>query len=259
MLKIKNISAGYQNKTVIQNLILDFKMGEFCALLGPNGAGKSTLLMTMIGFQAITQGEILLKKKALKEWEKNELAKVISLIPQDFKLQFDHRVYDLVLMGRFPYLGYWQNYTKKDKDITDRILKQLDLFKLKDKMFSQLSGGEKKRVSIARALVQQSEIILMDEAFANLDINHQLEIMQILSEINRKYKKMIILVSHNINLSADYCDRIIMMKEGNIVADGNPENIINPETIKELYGTNLKVIKNPLSGKPNLIYPGKMK
>ena len=259
MLKIKNISAGYQNKDVIQDLSLDFKMGEFCALLGPNGAGKSTLLMTMIGFQTITQGEILLKKTSLKEWKKNELAKVISLIPQNFKLQFDHRVYDLVLMGRFPYLGYWQNYTKKDRDITDRILKQLDLFKLKDKMFSQLSGGEKKRVSIARVLAQQTEIILMDEAFANLDINHQLEIMQTLSEINREYKKMIILVSHNINLAADYCDRIIMMKDGKIAADGNPEKIINPDTIKELYGANLKVIKNPLSGKPNLIYPGKIK
>ena len=259
MLKIKNISAGYQNKNVIRDLSLDFKMGEFCALLGPNGAGKSTLLKVMIGFQTLTQGEILLKKKALKEWKKNELAKVISLIPQDFKLQFDHRVYDLVLMGRFPYLGYWQNYTKKDRDITDGILKQLDLFKFKDKMFSQLSGGEKKRVSIARALAQQTEIILMDEAFANLDINHQLEIMQILSEINREYKKMIILVSHNINLAADYCDRIIMMKKGEIITDGHPENIITPNTIRELYGANLKVIKNPLSGNPNLIYPGKIK
>ena len=257
MLKLKNISAGYQDKTVIQNLTLDFKRGEFCALLGPNGAGKSTLLKALIGFQSIEKGEILLKDKPLRKWNKNYLAQEISLIPQDFKLQFDHHVYDLVLMGRFPYLGYWQNYTQKDREITDRILKQLDLFKLKNKMFSQLSGGEKKRVSIARSLAQQTEIILMDEAFANLDINHQLEIMQLLSEINHEYKKMIILVSHNINLAADYCDRIIMMKEGKIIADGNPENTIKSETIRELYGTNLKIVKNPLSGKPNLIYPGK--
>ncbi len=257
MLKIKNISAGYENKSVIENLSLGFKKGEFCALLGPNGAGKSTFLKTMIGFQTLENGEILLKNKPLKEWKKNELAKVISLIPQDFKLQFDHRVFDLVLMGRFPFLGYWQNYAKKDREITESILQQLDLYKFKDKMFSQLSGGEKKRVSIARTLTQQAEIILMDEAFANLDINHQLEIMQILSEINREYKKMIILVSHNINLAADYCERIIMMKHGRVIADGNPDDTIDPDIIKELYGTELQVIKNPVSGKPNLIYPGK--
>nr|MDA3812755.1 ABC transporter ATP-binding protein [Candidatus Cloacimonadota bacterium] len=166
-------------------------------------------------------------------------------------------VEDLVLMGRFPYLGRWQNYSKIDKEIVENILKQLDLVALKNKLYSQLSGGERRRVSIARALAQETKVLLMDEAFANLDINHQLEIMQLLSEINREHNKLIILVSHNINLASEYCERIVMLKKGIVIADGKPENIVNSKNLKELYNAELKIIKNPVSGKPNLIYPGK--
>ncbi len=257
MIKIKDLKVGYFRKEVIQNLSVDFKQGEFCALLGPNGAGKSTLLKSIIGFLIPEKGEVLIKNKSVSNWSKNDLARNISFIPQDFKLQFDYLVEDLVLMGRFPYVGYWQSYSQKDKEITQNVLKQLDLFKLRKKQFSQLSGGERKRVTIARALAQETDILLMDEAFANLDINHQLEIMQLLSEINLKQKKLIILVSHNINLASEYCQRILMMKEGKLIADGNPEKIITTKNLKKLYETNLNKIPNPITGKPNLIYPGK--
>ncbi len=257
MIKIENLSVGYFRKEVIENLSVDFEQGEFCALLGPNGAGKSTLLKSIIGFLIPEKGEVLIKNKSVSNWNKNDLARNISFIPQDFKLQFDYLVEELVLMGRFPYVGYWQSYSQKDKEITQNVLKQLDLLKLRKKQFSQLSGGERKRVTIARALAQETDILLMDEAFANLDINHQLEIMQLLSEINLKQKKLIILVSHNINLASEYCQRILMMKHGKLIADGNPEEIITTENLKKLYETNLKIIPNPLTGKPNLIYPGK--
>jgi iron complex transport system ATP-binding protein len=257
MLKIKNISVGYRQKKVIQDLSLNFSAGEFCALLGPNGAGKSTLLKALIKFMEIESGEILLNNNNLQNLSHKETAKIVSMIPQDFQLQFDYKVKDLVIMGRFPHLGYWQNYSKKDEEITENILKQLDLIKYKDTNFSQLSGGEKQRVSIARSLAQETDVILMDEAFVNLDVNHQLEIMQILSGINKTQNKTIILVSHNINLASDYCNRVIMMKEGRIIADGKPEAIINEDNIKELFDAELKMIINPGSGKPNLIYPGK--
>ena len=257
MIKISNLTVGYFRKEVIENLSVDFEQGEFIALLGPNGAGKSTLLKSIIGFLIPEKGEVLIKNKSVSNWNKKDLARNISFIPQDFKLQFDYLVEDLVLMGRFPYVGYWQSYSQKDQEITQNVLKQLDLFKLRKKQFSQLSGGERKRVTIARALAQETDILLMDEAFANLDINHQLEIMQLLSEINLKQKKLIILVSHNINLASEYCQRILMMKEGKLIADGYPEEIITTENLKELYETNLKIIPNPLTGKPNLIYPGK--
>ena len=180
MIKIKNISLAYQNKRVIEDLSIDFHMGEFCALLGPNGAGKSTLLKAILGFQLEKTGKVYISGKELHDWSRQELAKQIAIIPQDFQLQFDYTVEDLVLMGRFPYLGRWQNYTNMDIEIVKQILMQLDLNPLKDKLYSHLSGGERRRVSIARALAQETQILLMDEAFANLDINHQLEIMQLL-------------------------------------------------------------------------------
>ena len=259
MLKIRNLSVGYRNKEVIQNLSLNFSTGEFCALLGPNGAGKSTLLKALIKYIEPISGEIFLNDKNLQNMSHKQTAKIISMIPQDFQLQFDYKVKDLVMMGRFPHLGYWQSYSKKDEEITENILKQLDLIKYKDTNFSQLSGGEKQRVSIARALAQETDIVLMDEAFVNLDVNHQLEIMQILSDINKKQNKTIILVSHNINLASDYCDRIIMMKDGKIIADGKPKSVVTEKNIKTVFEADLKMIMNPASGEPNLIYPGKQK
>ncbi len=257
MIKIENITVGYQQKKIIENLSLDFKKGEFCALLGPNGAGKSTLLNAIIGFLQLWNGSISVNGTEINKWQKKEIAKRIALIPQDFQLQFDYKVENLVLMGRFPYLQKWQNYSRKDRNIVEEILNSLDLIKFKNKLFSQLSGGEKQRVSIARALVQDTDIILMDEAFSHLDINHQLEIMQLLSEINLKHQKLIILVSHNINLASEYCNRVVMLKDGNLVDEGSPEKVITSEIIAKIYDTNLQIMKNPISGKPNLIYPGK--
>ena len=257
MIKLKDICVSYQQKRVLNNLSIDFHTGEFCALLGPNGAGKSTLLRSIIDFQLEKTGEVYISGKEFNTWSRQELARQIAIIPQDFQLQFDYTIEDLVLMGRFPYLGRWQNYSKNDKKIVQHILAQLDLVPFKNKLYSQLSGGERRRVSIARALAQETQVLLMDEAFANLDINHQLEIMQLLSDINMEHNKLIILVSHNINLASEYCERIIMLKEGVVIADGKPEKIVNSENLKELYNAELEIIKNPVSGKPNLIYPGK--
>ena len=257
MIRIEKISLGYQEKKVISNLSLDFGKGEFCALLGPNGAGKSTLLKAMIGFHEPDDGEIIINDKTLTKWPRYELAKQIAIIPQDFQLQFDYTVKELVFMGRFPYLGYWQNYSKHDSEIVEEVLAKLDLLRLQEELYSQLSGGERRRVSIARALVQETDILLMDEAFANLDINHQLEIMQLLSQVNKEQNKLIILVSHNINLTSEYCDRIVMMKKGKLIADGKPGEVVNKQVIRALYGIDLTIINNPISGQPNQIYPGK--
>ncbi len=255
MIDIKRIEAGYYNKKVIRDLDLCFQKGKFYALLGPNGAGKSTLLKILLGYIKPVSGELRIDGVELSRWKKRDLARKISLIPQKMEMQFDYTVHDLVLMGRFPYLGYWGKYTASDSDIVIKVLHQLDLYEMKDVMFSQLSGGEQQRVAIGRALVQNTPIILMDEAFSHLDINHQLEIMQILARINRDQNKLIILVSHNINLAAEYCDRIVFLKNGEVVAEGKPEEVIIPTILKAVYGADLQTIKNPISGKPNLIYP----
>ncbi|MDP8220866.1 MAG: ABC transporter ATP-binding protein [Candidatus Stygibacter frigidus] len=257
MIKIDKLSAGYHQRKVLHEVNLTFESGSFTALLGPNGAGKTTLLKCLSGFLKPVKGSIQVKGKNLNEYSSRELAHQIALIPQNFQLQFEYQVRELVLMGRFPYLGYLGSYTKEDQEIVTGILEDLDLLEFADKNFSELSGGEQQRVAIARALVQKTPILLLDEAFASLDVNHAIGIMQLLAEINQKHDKTIILVSHNINLAVEYCSKVILMKQGKIIGQGKPAEVITEEVLAEVYEHNIHVITNPVSGQPNLVYTGK--
>ncbi|MCF7912268.1 MAG: ABC transporter ATP-binding protein [Candidatus Cloacimonetes bacterium] len=256
MINIYNLSAGYHDRQVLHNIDLQFKPGSFTALLGPNGAGKTTLLKCLSGYLAASAGRIVINGKELREYRSRQLAHQIALIPQNFQLQFEYQVRELVLMGRFPYLGYLGSYTKEDKEIVRSTLHELDLLELADKNFSELSGGEQQRVAIARALVQCTPILLLDEAFASLDVNHAISIMQLLSEIHFTQDKTIILVSHNINLAVEYCTQAILMKDGQIIRQGQPKDVITEASLVEVYEHNIQVITNPVSGQPNLVYSG---
>lgn len=257
MIKINKLSAGYHERQVLNDVCLIFESGSFTALLGPNGAGKTTLLKCLSGFLKPSKGTIQVKDRYINEYSSRELAHQIALIPQNFQLQFEYQVRELVLMGRFPYLGYLGSYTKEDQEIVERVLADLDLLEFADKNFSELSGGEQQRVAIARALVQSTPILLLDEAFASLDVNHAIGIMQLLSEINHQQNKTIILVSHNINLAVEYCSKVILMKKGTIIGQGNPKDVITEKVLAEVYEHNIHVITNPVSGQPNLVYTGK--
>ncbi len=255
MIQVKKIKLSYDNRTtILDNFSISFEIEKFSMILGPNGSGKSTLLKAIIGYLPLKSGEILINGKNIKNQSRKELAKQIALIPQHFSQNFDFTVEELVLMGRFPYIGYWQSYSQKDRKIVKEILKEMDLYKLKGKLYKHLSGGEKQRVSIARALAQDTNIILMDEAFVNLDINHQLEIINILKYIKEKRGKTIVFVSHNINLAAEYGDMIYMMKEGKLRFYGKPKDVINRENLNEIFQTDVRVITNPISNKPNFVY-----
>jgi len=258
MIRINNVSTGYYNQKVIDGLSLTFRRGEFCSILGPNGAGKTTLLKAIIGYLPLITGQIEIEKRDLSDWSRKELARKISIIPQEISYQFDYTVTELVLMGRYPYLNYWQTYRSLDRQEVETVLEELHLQPLRDKPYSQLSGGEKQRVNIARALVQNTAIILLDEALVHLDINHQLDIITLLADINLKHNKLIILISHNINLSADYCDRIIILKDGKLFTEGRAEEVLTAANLRAVYGTDLQVFTNPFSGKPNIFYSGKM-
>ena len=254
MVKIYDLSAGYGDCKVLHKINLAFPNGSQTALLGPNGSGKTTLLKCISGFLTATAGKIEINGKYIEQYSKKELAHQVALIPQNFQLQFEYLVKELVLMGRFPYVSYLGGYRKEDHDIVNKVLSDLDLQNLADKKFSELSGGEQQRVAIARALVQQTPILLLDEAFANLDVNHAINIMQLLSEINLKHNKTIILVSHNINLAVEYCENIVLMKNGNVITQGSPHEVVTESILAEVYQKQINVIHNPVSGQPNLVY-----
>jgi iron complex transport system ATP-binding protein len=254
MIELQDIYSGYGQREVLKGITLSIGKEDFAVILGPNGSGKSTLLHNLVGYLPLHRGSILIKGKPLQQWHKKELAQVLALIPQETALPFDYTIEEMVLMGRYPWLEMLQSYSKRDLEIADEIISKLDLSALKDRYYSQLSGGEKQRVLLARALTQQTEVILLDESLSQLDINHQVEFMQLLSEINRS-GKCIILVSHNINLAANVSSRLVLLKEGKLLANGTPEQVITPALLQELFGVQLSIGTNPLSQKPNLIFP----
>jgi iron complex transport system ATP-binding protein len=256
MIKLQDVIAGYDRTDVLKGITLTIGQQDFTAILGPNGAGKSTLLYTMIGYLPIRHGKIIVNDKEMSAWGKKELAKTIALIPQETVLPFDYTVEEMVLMGRYPWLELMQNWSVKDMDIVREVLAKLDLEALKDRYYSQLSGGEKQRVLLARALAQQSEIILLDESLSQLDINHQIEMMQLLSDINRKDGKTIVLISHNLNLAANVASRLVFLRDGKLIANGSPEEVLNRESLKQLFNADLMLQTNPLSKRPNIVFPG---
>jgi iron complex transport system ATP-binding protein len=256
MISVEKITTGYYDTKVLDRFSITFRQGEFCALAGPNGAGKSTLLKAIIGFQPLWEGEIKINGKKIEGMQRREIARLLTIIPQEVQIQFDYSVKEIVLMGRFPYLNFWQKYSAEDMVITDKILNELGLSGLRDKHYSELSGGEKQRVHIGRALAQDTAAILLDESLVHLDINHQLEIINLLQRINKKSNKLIILVSHNLNLAADYCERIILIKDGTDLYDGSPAEVITDKIIKSVYGVELNICNNPYTGNPNILYPG---
>ncbi len=255
-IEIEKLCSGYPEKPVLQEISIVFPEQGFCALLGPNGAGKSTLLKTMVGYLPISSGTINYNSVPLQNWHRLELAKKLAMIPQELEFQFDYKVQELILMGRFPYLTMWQNYSAKDEEITNEMIKTLHLSHLAKKYYLELSGGEKQRVLIARALVQQTDVILLDESLSQLDINYQVETMNLLREIANDKQKLVILVSHNINLAANYCDELYLLNDGKLIIHGVAEQVIRTEVLQQLFGISLNITMNMNTGKPNFQYPG---
>jgi len=256
MIEIHKLSCAYDAQMVLRDLDLSLAADEFTVLVGPNGAGKSTLVYALLGFLPALQGEIRLFGKALAGYKRSELARLIAFVPQESVFQFDYPVRDIVLMGRYPYLGLMQSWLPADLEAVDSVLEQLQLSELAGRFYSQLSGGEKQRVLIARALAQATPYVFLDETLSQLDINHQVEITALLRGIVRSSGKGILLISHNLNLGANFSDRMVFLAEGKVLGSGTPEEMMRPALLRELFGMELQTMLNPASGKPNLLYPG---
>jgi iron complex transport system ATP-binding protein len=255
LVQLRGVVAGYGKHTVLRGIDLEFRPGEFCAIIGPNGCGKSTLLKAMIGFLPVFEGEIFVFGKALPRWKAPALARKISLIPQEISYQFDIPVRDIVLSGRHPYLRFGQDYSPGHHAFAEQVLRDFDLWDLRDIPISCLSGGEKQRVHLARAWAQDTPVLMMDESFANLDLSHQVEAMNRLAARHREGGRLVIVVSHNINLAAEYCNRIVLMNRGVVVCDGSPEDVLRESVLRDVYQTDVIRIDHPVSGRPNLLYP----
>ncbi len=253
MLRIKELDFSYKEKNVLKNINMSIREREFIGIIGPNGSGKSTLLKNISNVLIPDSGIIYLDQELLNDYEPLTLAKQMAVVPQESRINFNFSVYELVMMGRNPYQNRWGRITEKDRSIVEEAMDLTDTWKFKERKITELSSGERQRVIIARALAQQPDILLLDEPTASLDINYCQGIFDFLSHLNKNLKITIIAVSHDLNLTSQYCDRLILLNEGQIYVVGSPEKVLTTANISEVYNTDIKIINNPLTDRPYLI------
>lgn len=213
--------------------------GEFLAIIGPNGSGKSSLLRTIAGLQPIDSGGILIENEPLPELDSQERARRIALVPQLLEVLPGYSVEDFVLMGRYAHLSGWRLFSKHDREIAADCLRRVDAHDFLSRAMNEMSGGERQRVLIARALAQESRTILLDEPTSALDLKHQLIVYKLIFEMHRAAGRTIVVVTHDLNLASQFADRLVLMQSGKIVSEGTPADVLCRETIEKVYGPDL--------------------
>ncbi|SEF83332.1 ABC transporter ATP-binding protein [Lachnospira multipara] len=248
-----NICVGYGNENILKSVNLHIPENKISVILGSNGSGKSTLLKTFARLLLPSQGEILLDDKSLLCIKSKEIAKTIGLLPQTLIAPEGIKVEELVSRGRFPYRNFMSPLKCEDYRAIEEAMEAMKIKDLAERSIDELSGGQRQRVFIAMALAQETDILFLDEPTTYLDIAYQIEILDLLKELNITKKTTIVMVLHDINLSSKYADYIFAMKNGKLLTEGTPTNIVVPETIKEIYGIDSVVIQDPISASPIVV------
>ncbi len=253
IINLKNINFSYDKKSVLKNITFSANRKEVVGIIGPNGAGKTTLLKIILNLLEVDKGTVTISGTNIKNYDNRELAKEISYVKQ--KIEDIHKtVFEYILAGRTPYFDKYQIFEKQvDSQIAKKYIDMLYIEKLVEKKISNLSGGETQLVQIAKCLTQESPIMLLDEPTSHLDISYQIKILNILKEINKEMDITIIMVLHDLNLASEYCDRILMLNDGNVFCEGKPHKVLTYQNIEEVYDTMVIVKENPLSKNPHVI------
>ena len=248
-LKVKEVEFSYASVPVLKDICIELSPSEMLGIVGPNGAGKSTLIRCIDRILSAQKGCILLDEQDIEEMSRMELAKKMGYIPQTASQVFPATVFDTVLMGRRPHLG-WRS-SEKDTGKVLEMLQMLNIEEFAMRDINELSGGQQQKVFIARALTQEPDVLLLDEPTSNLDIRHQLEVMDIIKNIVIEKEISAIMAIHDLNLASRYADRIVMMHSGEIFSAGDPESALTPENIKSVYGVEVNVSNH--DGRPYVV------
>lgn len=233
-LSVRGLTAGYGRRPVIQDFALDLKAGEILGIVGPNGAGKSTLLKTLGGALSAESGEIRLGDDLASDLGSLEKARRIAVVPQTAIVEFPFTVREYVEHGRFPHLGPFRRFTDSDREAVRAALAKTGLATFADRRIDELSGGELQRVTLARALAQQSSVMLLDEPNAHLDLHFQQTLFEVLHELVRQ-SVAVLCVLHDLNLAAEYCHRLLLMVNGRTLALGPPKEVLSEENLRAAY------------------------
>jgi len=252
LLSVDSVSFRYGEQWVLRGIGFEVEKGDFLGVIGPNGSGKTTLLRVIDGILKPQEGEVRLEGTEIGKLRREALARCVAVVPQYSALAFPFSVEEVVLMGRSPHLGRWRFEADRDYRITREAMEMTDTLALAARDMDSLSGGERQRVLIARALAQEPRLMLLDEPTAFLDIRHQVDFFDRIRSLNRDKGLTVIAVTHDINLAAHYCDRIILLKDGRIEAAGPVEDVITEEHIRKAYETKILVDRHPGTGSPRI-------
>lgn len=251
-IKVEGVGYRYTEHWVLREVSFQLKPQEILGIIGPNGSGKTTLLRTLDGIIPALEGRVLIEGEDICRIKRRELAKLIAVVPQESPLIFPFRAAELVLMGRTPHLGRMEFESPKDMGIVREAMEMTDTWQFARRMIQSLSGGERQRVWIARALAQRTRIILLDESTAFLDIGHQATFFELLRKLNKSQGMTVVFVTHDINLAAQYGDRVMLLKDGRIFGIGTPEEVITEKNIREVYKTEALIDRNPVTARPRM-------
>jgi len=251
-IEVRDIEVSFGSLNVLKGISLKMERGRFYGILGPNGSGKTTLLKSMARALRPQKGAVYVNGENVGRMKSRELSKRIACLHQSTDITCDYPVMDVVLMGRYPYVKRFQTEGEKDREIAKKAMIASNVWHLKDRRINEISGGERQRVFIARALVQETDIVLLDEPISHLDIQHQIEILDLAGTMTQE-GKTIIAVLHDLNLASMYCDHLIMLKDGAIVAQGEPQKVLTEEIVKRVYGVKPFVIDGMNDNRPYIL------
>ena len=255
ILELDNIHFSYRDNPVLRGLHLDVREGEIMAVVGPNGSGKSTLLKVISGALKPLSGSVMWGNRDLVSISPRDRARLVAVVPQLPHIPETFTAQEIVLMGRTPYLGLLESESREDLVIVKRSMELTGTWEFADQPMWKLSGGERQRVLIARALAQQTPLLLMDEPTANLDIAYQVTVMETLKVLQKEGGGAILIAIHDLTLAAQYCDYIALLKDGVVYVEGQPEDVLTVANVFEGYSTQVYILNHPISGKP-VVLPG---
>ncbi|MEO0085222.1 MAG: ABC transporter ATP-binding protein [candidate division WOR-3 bacterium] len=253
--EVVKVVFGYRREPLFDGLDIDIETGEFLSVIGPNGAGKSTLLRLIAGLLEPQAGQVLVLGEDIRSLGPRRIAQLVGVVLEDGALAFNYPVHEVVMMGRTPYLAAFQRPGRADHEAVEKAIEMCDIGALCDRGIAEISAGERQRVILARALAQEPQLLLLDEAFSHLDMTHQHSALRILRELNRAGKTVVFL-SHDLNLAALAGTRVLLLQNGRVAAHGSTAEVLTPRNMRMAYGIEPVVLVHPQTGTPQVLLPG---